>query len=381
MRFPSLLPGLLLAAAASAQIPGLTLPTSGNVQKAAVTQFIGPVQVTIEYSSPKVHGPGGADRRGKIWGELVPFGMADLGFPPGRLSPWRAGANENTVFSVSHPVLINGKPLPAGRYGLHVMVASPSGSEDWTLIFSRNSTSWGSFSYDAAEDALRLPIRPRKHEYREHLTYEFVEREPAQAIAELQWEDIALPWTIRVENIEDVYISQLRNELRNAPGFSWQSYNAAVQYALGANKHLDTALQWADGAISFPFVGQANFVTLSAKASVLSKLGREAEAEPLRKQALNHPTATMIQIHQYGRQLLAAGRKQEALDVFLLNAKRNGDVWPINVGLARGYLATGDNAKALEHARKAVAQAPDALNKRNLEAMVQAISEGKPFNN
>ncbi len=381
MRLTALMPGLLLAATALAQIPGLTLPTSGNVQKAAVTQFIGPVQVTIEYSSPKVHGPGGADRRGKIWGELVPFGMADLGFPPGRLGPWRAGANESTVFSVSHPDLINGKPLPAGRYGVHVLVASPSGSEDWTLILSRNSTSWGSFSYDLAEDALRLPIKPRKHEYREYLTYEFVEREPAQAIAELQWEDIALPWTIRVENIEDVYISQLKNELRNASGFSWQSYNAAVQYALSVNKHLDTALQWADNAISFPFVGQTNFVTLSAKASVLSKLGREAEARPLQQQALNHPTATMLEIHQYGRQLLAAGKKQEALDVFLLNAKRNGDVWPINVGLARGYLATGDNTKALEHARKAAAQAPDALNKRNLEAMVQAISEGKPFNN
>ena len=128
-------------------------------------------------------------------------------------------------------------------------------------------------------------------------------------------------------------------------------------------------------------VGQTNFTTLSAKANVLGKLGRESDAKPLREQALNHPTATMLQIHQYGRQLLAAGKKQEALDVFLLNAKRNGDAWPIEVRLARGYLATGDNAKALEHARKAAAQAPDPLNKRNLEAMVKAISEGKPFTN
>ena len=143
MRTNTLLPSLLLAAtSAFAQTPGLTLPPNGDNQKAVVTQFIGPAQVTIEYSSPKVHGPGGADRRGKIWGELVGNGMADLGFPPGRLGPWRAGANENTVFAVSHPVLIEGKPLAAGRYGVHILVQPINGEAGWTVIFSKNSTSW-----------------------------------------------------------------------------------------------------------------------------------------------------------------------------------------------------------------------------------------------
>ena len=369
--------GLALSCIVSAQTPGLTLPYSGDNQKASVTQFIGPVKVEIEYSSPKVHGPGGEDRRGKIWGELVPYGMSDLGFPPGRLGPWRAGANENTVFAVSHPVLVEGKALPAGRYGLHML----AGNDDWTLIFSNNSTSWGSFTYDEKEDALRVSVKPRKHEYREWLTYEFTTRKPAEAVAEMQWEDLALPWTIRVDEIEDVYISHLKQELRNAPGFSWQTVNTATRYAMGFDKHLPTALEWADVAISFPFVGQANFATLSTKAAILTKMGRDAEAKPILTQALNHPTATAGQLHQYGRQLLNAGKKQEALEVFQLNAKRYGDAWPIEVGLARGYKAVGDTAKALEHAKKAVAQAPDPVNKRNLDAMVKALSEGKPFNN
>ena len=83
-------------------------------------------------------------------------------------------------------------------------------------------------------------------------------------------------------------------------------------------------------------------------------------------------------IHQYGRQLLADKKKEEALEVFKLNAERNGDAWPTHVGLARGYAALGDNAKALEHARKALAQAPDDLNRKNLGDMVKALSEGKP---
>ena len=107
-------------AAASAQVPGLTMPPSGDNQRSGVTQHIGPVVVTIDYSSPNVHGPDGEDRAGKIWGDLVPYGMATLGYGTcGADCPWRGGANENTVFAVSHDVEIEGQKLPAGRYGLH----------------------------------------------------------------------------------------------------------------------------------------------------------------------------------------------------------------------------------------------------------------------
>src|SRR5215470_7467010 len=83
-----------------AQFAGLTLPPSGNNQKAAVTQSVGPVQIRIEYSSPAVHGPDGTDRRGQIWGKLVPYGLSNLGFGNGKPDPWRAGANENSVFAI-----------------------------------------------------------------------------------------------------------------------------------------------------------------------------------------------------------------------------------------------------------------------------------------
>src|SRR6516165_10991668 len=81
-------------------IPGLATPPSGNNQKASVAQYIGPVSITIEYSSPAVHGPNGKDRRGQIWGKLVPYGLTDLGFGNGKPCPWRACANENTIFTV-----------------------------------------------------------------------------------------------------------------------------------------------------------------------------------------------------------------------------------------------------------------------------------------
>ena len=154
---------------------------------------------------------------------------------------------------------------------------------------------------------------------------------------------------------------------------------AASQYALKSGKNLEQALQWVDAAISMPFVGQSNFTTLDNKAQILDKMGKDTDAAAAMNAAIHLPGVTPLEIHGYGRRLLTAGKKDEALKVFQLNAERNGDAWPVHVGLARGHAAVGDNQKALEHAKLAAAQAPDSLNKQNLEAMVKTLSEGKPI--
>jgi hypothetical protein len=340
-----------------------------------VTQYIGPVRLTIDYSSPAVHGPDGKDRRGQIWGKLVPYGLTDLGFGNGKPAPWRAGANENTVLTVSENVSIEGKPLPAGRYGLHAI----AGPEEWALVFSKDSNAWGSFYYDPAADALRVSVKPRKHEYREWLTYEFTTRRPAEAVAELQWEDLAVPWTVKVENINDLYVSKLKENLTNTQGFGWRGWVAASQFCVAENTHLEQALEWAEIAVTKPSIGERNFTTLSNKALVLEKLGRKEEANTAMQIALRHRSATPLDLHQYGRRLLTAKKNAEALEIFKLSNERNGEEWPVHVGLARGYAASGDPKQALDHARKALAQAPDAINRQSLEAMVAALEAGRPI--
>jgi Tfp pilus assembly protein PilF len=64
------------------------------------------------------------------------------------------------------------------------------------------------------------------------------------------------------------------------------------------------------------------------------------------------------------------------MKIFRMNAEKHRDAWPVHVGLARGYAAMGDPAKALEHARRALPQAPDALNRQSLEAMVRSLESG-----
>jgi tetratricopeptide (TPR) repeat protein len=316
--------------------------------------------------------PSGEDRHGKIWGGLVPWGIYDLGFN-GRRGPWRAGANENTVFTVSHPVKVQGQPLAAGRYGLHMI----AGEKEFTVIFSKNSTSWGSFSYDEAEDALRVRSVPEKAPFREWLTYEFLERKPDRATVALEWEELRVPFTIEVEDAPALYVDNLRKELRDAPGFTWQAWNAAAQYCLQANRNLEEALRWADNAVSEPFVGQENFTTLSTLSRLQRMNGLEAEATKTFDRAINHPGATPIQLHMAARQLMTDGDKAQALRVFQLNAKRFPNQWPVHVGLMRAYAATGEKKKALEEAKLAIAQAPDDANRKNLEGLRKRLEEGQ----
>jgi hypothetical protein len=367
----------LLAAAAvfaampaSAQIGGITLPPSGNNQYGSITQGIGPVRVSIEYNSPKVHSPTGEDRHGKIWGGLVPYGMANLGFGDcGDQCPWRGGANENTVFTTSHDIKVQGQPLPAGSYGLHFI----PGKEEWTVAFSKNHTSWGSYFYDAKEDALRVQAKPEKSEYHEWLTYEFTERKPDRATATLKWEDLQLPLAITVDDINALYVADLRRELRTSPGFSWQNWAAAAQFCLDNKTNLDEGMRWAEKAAHGPGVGQENFQTLATLAQLQEANGKGEEARKSMDRALGLPSTSPVDIHQYGRQLLAAKKNEEAMKVFQLNAKRFPNVWPVHVGLARGHAALGHKKEALAEARLALQQAPDENNRKGIEVLIQSL--------
>jgi DUF2911 family protein len=368
---------LALAGPAAAQPTGLTLPPSGGNQRATVTQDIGLVRVSVDYSSPHVHSPAGEDRKGKIWGTLVPYGMASLGFGTcGDQCPWRGGANENTVFTTSHDLKVQGQPLPAGSYGLHFI----PGQEEWTVVFSKNHTAWGSFSYDAKEDALRVKAKPEPSDYHEVLTYEFPERRLDHAVLALRWENLQLPLALAVDNAFDLYVDNIRRELQSSPGFTWQSWDAAAQFCLQNKTHLDQGLRWAEIAASSPASGQENFTTLATLAQLQEANGRAEDAKKTIERALNHRTAGPLDLHLYGRQLLAQKKPQEAMKVFELNAKRNPDVWPVHVGLARGHAALGHKKEALEEARLALKQAPDGNNRRNLETMVKTLEEGKDIN-
>src|SRR6478672_3135851 len=96
----------LLALPVVVMAQDLTIPPDGGNKKASVSERIGITDVTIHYDRPAVKG-----REGKIWNGLVHTGFKDLGFGTSKAAPWRAGANENTTFTFSTDVMIEGKPL------------------------------------------------------------------------------------------------------------------------------------------------------------------------------------------------------------------------------------------------------------------------------
>jgi len=215
----------LIAGSLLIQAQSVTLPQASP--KAKTLQTIGLTDVAVIYHRPSVN-----DR--DIWGALIPYNQV-----------WRAGANENTVIILSDDVEIGGKSLAAGKYGLHMI----PGEEECTVIFSKNATSWGSFSYNPSEDALRVTVKPQEASaHHEMLTFSFenVTLESAECV--LSWDDLSIPFKIKV-NTHEVVVENLRNELRTQPGFTWLGWNQAANYCLRNDVNLQEALTWANRSV------------------------------------------------------------------------------------------------------------------------------------
>ena len=195
---------------------------------------------------------GANDRRGKIWGELVPWGMSDLGFNGCKSCPWRAGANENTTFKVSHDVKVQGQPLPAGTYGLHMI----PGQDEWTVIFSKDANSWGSFWYDASKDALRVTTKASKSDYHEWLDYEFTQREKDKATVAPKWEELQIPFTITVDNANQLWVDQMRAELRQSARVFLREPATGGEFLAQNKFNLAEGLTWTEGRLGPHLAGR-----------------------------------------------------------------------------------------------------------------------------
>lgn len=299
-------------------------------QQAQVTQRIGLTDITISYHRPLVNGR-------KVWGGLVPYGTV-----------WRAGANQNTTITFSDPVLVEGKPLDKGTYGLHMI----PNADEWTIIFSKNSTSWGSFTYDQAEDALRVTVKPQTADMHNALIYDFDQLQPDSAVVELEWEKVAVPFKVSV-NVHDVVQASLKKQLRNLSQYTWLSWDNAANYLLAEKISPNEALTYADKAIA----NEDRFDDEMTKSKALEALNRKDEAATAQKKALE--LASPIQVHQFARQLLGEKRNEKAYAVFRENARKHPDQWFVHTGLARMFSSQNKFDDATKEMKVAMAAAPD----------------------
>lgn len=247
---------LALPAWVSAQTQLLSTPNASP--KATVSQTIGLTDVAITYHRPAVN-------KREVWGKLVPYGQV-----------WRAGANDNTVISFSTDVMIEGQPLAAGAYGFHII---PTETE-CTIIFSRNHTAWGSFSYKQAEDALRVKsqLKPAGS-FHEYLTYSFEPTNKDQTVCMVSWGDRSIPFSIQTD-LEKTVLADIRNQLQNKAGFSWQGWHEAANYCLQNDFNHKEALAWATQSV-FTQPTPQNILVKANLTGKVKSAGDEAEAQKI----------------------------------------------------------------------------------------------------
>ncbi len=343
----------------------LDLPRGSQMAK--VSQRIGITDVAIIYSRPSVN-------EREIWGQLVPYGMNNLGFGTATESPWRAGANENTIFKTTHNIKIGGKELSAGKYGLHMVI-----NEDNTakVLFTNNHGAWGSYFFEPSDVVLEVDVTTAEIPHVEQLKFEFNKVDATSAVASLNWEKKQIPFKIEVP-VTDIVLTDIRSKLQTQPGFQRQTWEQAANFALNNDGDLDEALTWVDAALAGQFFSQKTFNNLNIKAQILAKQGNTSEAEALMKEAM--PLGTVFQVHGYGRQLIAQNQVDKALEVFEWNAKNHKGTWPVHYGLARGYSAKGDHKSTVKHLKVALENAPAQANRDRVQANLDKAENGEGIN-
>ena len=254
------LAALLLGVSAGAQSPTpAPQPTPVPVrlpqvsQSASVKQTIGLNDVTITYSRPGVKGR-------KIWGALVPYG-----------SVWRTGANSATTIQLAEDVLVEGQPLAAGTYSLHTI----PGEKEWTLIFNKQSNQWGSYSYDATKDAVRVKVTSLAGTPQEWMQFRFEDPALDSARVVLAWENLQVPFMIKnATDTNTKVVAMLRESIAKAKPTEWQPYYRGGNYLVQNKLYLDEAAVWLDKAIAINPMP----ATYYAKARYYEAAGKTREA-------------------------------------------------------------------------------------------------------
>lgn len=244
----TLLTGMMLLTATAA-LAQQQLPTPRPSPKASLMQTVGLTTITINYNRPGVKGRA-------VWGALVPYDKV-----------WRTGANEATTIEFSDDVWIDGGKLTKGLYSLHTI---PTATE-WTVIFNSVASQWGSYSYDAAKDALRVKVKPETGEHREWLTFDVPDMTTDTAKIAIRWEKIVVPFTVDTKSTERTMAS-----FRGAMNPDWRVPYQAANFAFD-NKGAATDAEvnaWIDQSLK---VNQ-NIGNLYLRARIAERAGNKADA-------------------------------------------------------------------------------------------------------
>lgn len=309
-----------------------------------VMQRIGYTDVTLKYHSPATNGRA-------IWGEMLPYGKV-----------WRAGANENTIFTITDDVEIEGQKLAAGKYGLHLIPEK----KEWTFIFSKNHSSWGSYFYDEKEDALRVTVPVEAtSEPREWMSFDFVDRDRASTSIVLSWANKRASLKLTL-NIDEIALNNIRKQLRSDAYWEWFSWCQAADYCAQYNINTKEAVEWIDKSIQL----EENFSNWDVKSKLLQQLGDNEGAKAAIESAIE--VGSDIYLERYGRRFLNQKEYARAEYIFRQALKKNDSYWRAHLNRGNALKNLGKKKDAIKAFKAALKNAP-MDRKASVERAIKSI--------
>ena len=201
---------------ATAQELRFKIPAASQGQR--IEQDFGLGTISVKYYRPNTNGR-------KIFGAMEPYGVV-----------WRTGANNNTVITLTDTTEIEGHTLAPGAYSLF----SIPGPDEWTMIFSKNTSQWGAYAYDEKQDLLRFKVKPVKlHNKVETLTIQFADVHENDGVLQILWENTGINLRLKT-NVDQRVMANIQEAMK---GENKPYYVSAVWYY----KHegdVNQALAW-----------------------------------------------------------------------------------------------------------------------------------------
>lgn len=206
--------------------------------------------IELSYSRPS--------KKGRVvFGDLVPYGKV-----------WRTGANGATTLNFTDDVIIGGKEIKAGKYGL----LSIPNADKWTLIITKDLDITSPAAYKPENDVVRVEVPVVKLPVPvESFTITFADLTGSSTNLHLLWENtlVALPISTNTEARVMKQIDDVMNK-DNKPYFS------AAQYYYDNGKDLGQAITWVNKAIDG---NKEAFWMYLLKARILAKQNDKAGAK------------------------------------------------------------------------------------------------------
>ncbi|MES2773171.1 MAG: DUF2911 domain-containing protein [Bacteroidota bacterium] len=208
--------------------------------------------IELSYSRPNIKGR-------KVFGDLVPFGKV-----------WRTGANNATTLTFTDDVMIGGKDVKAGKYGL----LSIPGATEWTLIITKDLNVTSPSAYKQENDVVRVSCKPTQiSQTIETFTIMFANVTNSSTDLQILWDN-----TVAVLPISTNTDAKVMGQIDNIFNKDNKPYFAAASYYYDNGKDLTQAKAWVDRAIADPANAKAFWMTM-LKARIQEKMGDKSGAK------------------------------------------------------------------------------------------------------